>query len=309
HTEFDLKEMLAKVNNIISFQVEEKKQQFLLSADQNVPDAIYSDEQRLSQVVTNLLSNAIKFTPENGTISLFVRMLGEENGICTLQFEVKDTGIGVSEEQQARLFAQFEQADGSISRKYGGTGLGLTISKQIVEMMDGEIWVESAIGRGASFIFNIKAGIVQQRPSLTAEAGDAAPRQYDEKRFSGKRILIAEDIAINREIILALLEPTGMVIDFAENGQMAYELFCEKASAYSMIFMDIHMPEVDGYEATRMIRMLDNPHAKTVPIIAMTADVFREDIDKCLVAGMNDHVGKPLNPDDILAKLERYMPG
>ena len=303
--DFSLEKMLERVVNVISHQMEEKKQFFILSIGKDVPETIKSDEQRLSQVITNLLSNAVKFTPDHCKISIFVRKLKEENGSCVLQFEVKDTGIGISQEQQKNLFTPFEQADGSISRKYGGTGLGLAISKQIVEMMDGEIKIESEVGQGASFIFNIRADITQTPHKTREDAG--INEKYSKGCFKDKKILIAEDIEINREIVAALLEPTGASIDFAVNGRMAYEMFAANPSIYDAILMDVHMPEVNGYEATGMIRALDNPYAKTVPIIAMTADVFREDVENSIAAGMNAHVGKPLNIDDIITKLAHYM--
>jgi CheY-like chemotaxis protein len=275
--------------------------------DQDVPQAIESDEQRLSQVLINLLGNAIKFTPSEGMISLFVHRLTEENEPCVFRFEVKDTGIGITEEQQAKLFRPFEQADGSTSRKYGGTGLGLAISKQLIEMMGGTIWIESKPGTSTSFIFTIRA--VVSHPSRFHEIQrkneeNDIPHRYD---FSNKKVLIAEDIEINREIIAVLLEPTGIAIDFAEDGRKAYEAFAANPSVYDVILMDLHMPEVDGYEATKMIRKMDIPQAKTVAIIAMTADVFLEDIKKCLEAGMNDHLGKPLDINKVKEKLVQYM--
>ena len=308
YVDFSIEKMLEKITGIFGYQMEEKKQHFVLSAAGDVPRTINCDEQRISQILANLISNAVKFTPDGGTISLFVRKLAEENGICTLQFEVKDTGIGITQEHQKKLFNSFEQADGSISRKYGGTGLGLAISKRLVEMMDGTIRVESETGLGTSFIFSICAGVVQQDElHETSVNNDAiAPEEYAEGCFRNRKILVVEDIAINREIVAALLEFTGVAIDFAEDGRMAHEIFARNPQAYDMIFMDIHMPDIDGYEATRMIRGIDNPGAKTIPIIAMTADVFREDIEKCLAAGMNDHVGKPLEIDTMLAKLAMY---
>ncbi|MCL2390293.1 MAG: ATP-binding protein [Endomicrobia bacterium] len=301
YTDFNLEDMLAKVVSVVGHQMEEKKQHFALSVGQDVPENINADEQRLIQVITNLIGNAVKFTPDEGAISVFVRKINENDGIYTLQFEVKDTGIGITKEQQARLFTSFEQADGSISRDYGGTGLGLAISKRIVEMMNGNIRIESVPNQGTSFIFDIMASGIAQKKDVFSS------RKHTPKNFKGKKILIAEDIAINREIVAALLESTGVAIDFAENGRMAYDMFSADPSAYAMIFMDVHMPKLNGYETTRMIRNLDNPRAKTVPIIAMTADVFREDIEKSLASGMNAHVGKPLNAAEVIAKLEQYM--
>ena len=436
NTDFNLEKMLIKITNVVNFRIEEKGQNFTIKVDDDVPLAIVSDEQRLSQVITNLIGNAVKFTPDKGAISLFVRKIAEENGIYTLQFEVRDTGIGILEEQQKKLFTSFEQGDGSVSRKYGGTGLGLAISKHIVEMMAGQIWIESRIGEGSRFIFNIRVEEGHNQTNLlrsdinlrdlrilavddeedvreyflslakshelhceVAASGMEACEMIDTRRsydvffvdwkmdgmdgieltkwikhkysnnsviimisgadwsyiepeakqagvdrfipkplfasviteciyecvnthqnelvnngaglsdrecFDGMRILLAEDIDINREIITALLEPTGVQIDCAEDGGIAYRMFKDNPT-YDMIFMDIHMPEVDGYTSTRMIRALPDPRAQTVPIIAMTANVFREDIEKCLEAGMNAHVGKPIDIEDVMAQLRRYL--
>jgi signal transduction histidine kinase/FixJ family two-component response regulator len=316
YTDFSLDSMIEKAVNVISYQMGEKKQRFVLSVDENVPKMIRGDEQRLSQVITNLLSNSVKFTPNGGSISLIIRRLNvmeirrqpEENKIYLLQFEVKDTGIGIAKEKQIHLFKPFVQADGSISRKYGGTGLGLAISRRIVEMMNGSINVKSVIGQGTSFIFDIQAEAVQSHlPGETSAAENSGkPEAYPNDCFKHLKLLVAEDIEINREIVDALLEFTGASIDFAENGCETYKLFAADPSAYNMIFMDIHMPEVNGYEATKMIRRLDNIWAKKIPIIAMTADVFHEDVDKCLAVGMNGHTGKPLDIDDVLDKIARY---
>jgi signal transduction histidine kinase/DNA-binding response OmpR family regulator len=440
-TDFDFEKMLRKVVNVINFRVEEKHQSFYLTIGKNIPVRLVGDDQRLVQVITNLLSNAVKFTPEGGSIRLDTCLLEENNdGVCTIQFEITDTGIGISEEQQARLFNSFQQADSSTSRKFGGTGLGLVISKRIVEMMDGQIRIKSELGKGASFIFTIQ--VVRgkaERPGSLLNPGvnwknirilvvddDLEMREYfkeiaqgfgitcdtvpggaeavalfernithdiyfvdwkmpgmngieltkiikaryagnsvvtmissaewstiaDEAKaagvdrflpkplfpsdiadcineclgyssgtlptekvqsgvtdvFSGGHLLLAEDVEINREIVLALLEPTELEIDCAENGLEVLRLFSENPERYDMIFMDVQMPEMDGLEATRSIRMLDTPKAKTIPIIAMTANVFREDIEKCLEAGMNDHLGKPLDLDEVFSKLHKYLP-
>jgi CheY-like chemotaxis protein len=201
------------------------------------------------------------------------------------------------------------QADGSISRKYGGTGLGLAISRRIVEMMNGSINVKSEAGQGTSFIFNIQTEKAKSNSTggiPTAAENSGKIEKYLNGCFKHLKILIAEDIEINREIIESLLEFTGISIDFAENGSVAYKIFSADPSAYNLLFMDIHMPEVNGYEATKMIRHFDNPRSKTVPIIAMTADVFIEDIEKCLAVGMNSHVGKPLDIGEVLEKIARY---
>ncbi|MFP3042334.1 ATP-binding protein [Treponema primitia] len=241
---------------------------------------------------------------------------------CTLEIRVTDTGIGISLEQQANLFQSFQQVDGSISRKFGGTGLGLAISKRIVEMMNGTIWIESEPDKGSTFIFTIQADLPvalpvklpDQTPAIQSETGAlpeeaALPAEPPADDFTGKRVLLAEDVDINREIVVTILEPTGLVIEEAENGKIAYDKFSANPESYDLIFMDIHMPGMDGYESTRLIRALDHPWAKTVPIIAMTANVFKEDVEKCLAAGMNSHVGKPIDFNEVMDLLRKYLAG
>ena len=223
---------------------------------------------------------------------------------CTLCFVVKDTGIGISDEQQKLLFTPFEQADGSITRRFGGTGLGLSISKSIVEMMNGRIWVESEPGEGSSFIFEIKVGIGKEADISTNEPFKSSD---EHGTLEGKKLLIAEDIDINREIISALLEETGVIIDFAADGLEAVNLFVTDPGTYDLILMDIQMPLMDGYEATKRIRISGHENAHKIPIIAMTANVFAEDIERCLAAGMNDHLGKPVDVNEVILKLKDYL--
>jgi PAS domain S-box-containing protein len=318
--EFNFEKMLQRVINVISIRMDEKRQKLTVTISENIPKIIFGDDQRLAQIIANLLVNAIKFTPEEGLIALDVRLAEEEDGLCTVQISVSDTGIGISAEQQKRLFNSFQQAESSITRKYGGTGLGLAISKRIVEMMGGTIWIESEPEKGSTFIFTVQvqraADNQQEFPDSMVEATDEYT-DTDKKQgkeaptdiqglFEGRRILLAEDVDINREIVMTLLEPTGLTIDCAENGSEAVRMFTDAPDRYDLIFMDIQMPEMDGYEATRRIRALDIPKAKTIPIIAMTANVFREDIEKCLKAGMDSHVGKPLDFEEVLDKLRSY---
>ena len=329
--EFDFEKTLQKAVSVINYRLREKNQHFNLSIDRNIPEMLYGDDQRLSQVLTNLLSNAVKFTPEEGSIGLNARLADEENGVCVIQFAVTDNGIGISADQQAQLFKVFQQAENSTSRRFGGTGLGLAISKSIVEMMDGRIWIESEPGIGSTFLFTARLARVRETQADPASSGagrndtgipgsdevaqmrSAAENNMGsdeedstENALEGCRLLLAEDVEINREIVVVLLEPTGVIIDCVENGAEAVRVFREDPGLYDMVLMDVQMPEMDGLEATRRIRALDAPQAKTVPIIAMTANVFKEDIKQCLEAGMNDHVGKPLDFNAVLKKLLGY---
>jgi len=434
--DFSFERMLKKAVNAICLRMEQKQQNFHVTVDGKIPHILTGDDQRLAQVIINLLSNAVKFTPEGGTIRLNAFLSHEEGDLCTVVVEVSDTGIGITGEQQERLFHAFEQADSRTSRKFGGTGLGLAISRRIVEMMGGEISVTSEPGNGSSFKFSFKAGkgkdsnVSLLDPSVnwetmkvlavddaqeilsyfsdifrrcgvlceTAASGEEALKKiekadgYDiyfidwkmpemdgieltrqiKKRnadrksvvimisatewtlireeaenvgvdkylmkplfasdimdcmnaclglsgystqkqksavkggeLKGCHILLAEDVEINREILIASMEGTGVEIDCAENGLEALRLLSENPAKYDLVFMDVQMPEMDGLEATRNIRQSGN----NIPVIAMTANVFKEDIDKCLEAGMNDHLGKPLDMGNVLEKIRKYRGG
>jgi signal transduction histidine kinase/DNA-binding response OmpR family regulator len=436
--EFNFEKMLMRVVNVINFRVDEKRQNLSVRIDRSIPKTLIGDEQRISQVITNLLANAIKFTPEAGSISVDTCLVGESDGVCTVQLSVTDTGIGITPEQQDRIFRSFEQAESSTTRNYGGAGLGLAISKNIVELMGGKIWLVSEVRKGSVFAFTIKVkrgndahkGLLDPDVNLNnvrimvvdddhdildyfmeishefkvhcdaAISGEEALKLLDEngcyhiyfvdwkmpgmdgiqlaselkKRnaliksvvimitaaewttienearkagvdrflskplfpshiadiineaigidrdkideahtkikdvFTGRKLLLVEDVDINREIVMELLEPTGIEIDCAANGRDAVRMFSEAPHKYDLIFMDVQMPEMDGYEATRQIRALSYPEAKTIRIIAMTANVFREDIEKCLEAGMDNHLGKPVDFNEVLDKIRHYLP-
>jgi CheY-like chemotaxis protein len=435
--EFNFEKMLQRVVNVVNFRIDEKHQKFKVHIDKNIPRFVIGDDQRVAQVITNLLGNAVKFTPENGFITLNAQLLEKENDDYLLQISVCDTGIGLTPEQQERIFMSFEQAESSTTRKYGGTGLGLSISKKIVELMGGNIWVESEPNLGSKFIFNIhvknssrvheglldsdvnlsnirimavdddrdilhyfaeiaegfgvdccdtavsgeealgmvvcngdyhiyfvdwkmpmmdgielasklkkktsaKSVVIMitaaEWTSIEAEAKQAGVDKFLSKPlfpssildvikecisvdrqqmeaahneikgiFQGRKILLAEDVEINREIVLALLEPTNVKIDCAENGLEAVRMF-QQTPDYDMVLMDVQMPVMDGYEATKKIRALNIPEAKTARIIAMTANVFRDDIERCHDVGMDNHIGKPLDFEEVVEKLRAYMP-
>jgi len=303
--EFDFKKLVKRVVNVINFRIEEKHLKLTVQIDKNIPKILIGDDQRISQVITNLFSNAVKFTPENGSIDFDSQLLKEYNNKCVIQISIKDTGIGIRKEHQKNLFQSFQQAETSTSRIYGGTGLGLSISKSFVEMMGGNIWVESEHNKGSKFIFTMRVA--------RGTENELQPKSQKESLrddFKGHKVLLVEDVEINREIVLMLLEPAHLEIDCAVNGIQAVDMFIEEPEKYELIFMDVHMPGMDGYEATRQIRAyeekLSGAH-KRVPIIAMTANVFKEDINNCINAGMDDHLGKPLNIDNIMDKLRNYI--
>jgi signal transduction histidine kinase len=319
--EFDFGKMMTNIVDVTGIRAQEKHQQIVVNMNPNLPSFVISDELRLSQVITNLMTNAIKFTPENGNVTLSAEKLEEKDGEITLRVEVADSGIGISPEQQKKLFQSYNQADSSISGKFGGTGLGLVITKRIIELMQGTIWIESELGKGAKFIFTIKmkqgthnavntdgasAGASSSPPASAPNGGPVGIKAAD-LHLQGYTILAAEDMDFNREVLAKYLEKTGVTIDFAENGKICVDKFKENPDKYCLIFMDINMPEMTGDEATKTIRALDMQKAKEIPIVAMTADVFKEDVEKCLSIGMNDHISKPIVPKIVYAKLKQHL--
>ncbi|MCL2717680.1 MAG: response regulator [Lachnospiraceae bacterium] len=433
--EYNFERMMQKVIAVTSFRLDEKEQTLSIHLDDKIPRFVVGDDQRLTQIITNLMANAVKFTPEGGKVSLTASLIAETDTDCEIKIEVTDSGIGISPEQQERLFQAFEQAESGTSREYGGTGLGLTITKSLVELMGGTIWIDSEIKKGAKFSFTVKlkrgvsnprsllapgvnwetmrilavddmpevreqfldmfslldikcdvasdgldaCRIIDEqggydiyfidwrmpkmdgieltrkiksrndgRPSViimitamdweqvkdeaTAAGVDKhmlkplsssviidcvneclgkACRKIKEKyiggEFAGKQILLAEDVEINREILISLLEDTGISIDCAENGKQALKMVEAAPTKYDLIFMDVQMPKMDGHEATRRIRALPALQGVTLPIIATTANVFKSDIEDCIAAGMDGHIGKPLDIDKVLEVLRRYL--
>jgi len=250
------------------------------------------DAKRLRQVLLNLLSNAIKFTATGGVaLTLAESAVDGDPGRARFRAEVSDTGVGLAESQIAHVFERFTQADVSVSRRYGGTGLGLTICKRIVELMGGEIGATSVEGKGATFWFEIT---LPRAEALTAPV-EAAMASEIERPL---RLLLVEDVAINRELVKTVLGPFDIEIDTAEDGVQAIEAF--RLAAYDLVLMDVQMPVMDGLTATRRIRALPLPSAASTPIVAMTANVLPEQIARCLDAGMDAHLGKPMKPGELL---------
>lgn len=299
NNDFDIHQMIDKIINTLTFRIEEKKLKLHPYIDHSL-SIINCDELRLSQIIINLLSNAIKFTFENGTIHLNILKEKEDNEFITLRFEVIDTGIGISKEQQEKLFASFEQIQGGTDREYEGVGLSLAFSKKIIDLMSGNIWVESKLGQGSTFVFTIPV----KKNIINIDKEDVSTN-ID---FSDHTILLVDDVEVNREIVAAFLEEVNIRIDHAVNGIEAVDMFKNNPEKYSLIFMDIHMPKMDGFDATKNIRKIPHHYAKKIPIIALTANTFREDIEKCFAAGMNEHIGKPVDPDELLKKLKFFIP-
>jgi PAS domain S-box-containing protein len=292
--EFKLHDVTGEVRNKFAGKAREKGLAFTVKTGTGIPEALVGDPSRLSQVLLNLVDNAIKFTDE-GSIEVRVQVEKHFQDGIMLKFRVADTGSGIPEEKIPTLFNAFTQADGSLTRRHGGTGLGLTISRELVEMMGGSLWVESTVGQGSTFTFT--AAFKRSR------AADAPASSFPEADLSGIRVLVVEDNQINQQVLLEILKHFHMEPDVAENGKQALSKI--KARDYDAILMDIQMPVMDGYQATKLIR--EDPRLSGVPIIAVTAHVMDEDRQKCMDAGMNDYLAKPIDTRKLMATLARWV--
>lgn len=308
--EFSFREILEQINTMVTSQCSEKGLHYECRVIGSVSDTYIGDDMKLKQVLINILSNAIKFTDAPGSVLLSVECTAVYKDHSALKFCVKDTGIGMDKEFLPKIFDAFSQEDSGRSSKYGSTGLGMAITKNIVELMNGRITVESEKGVGTEF--TVAIALKNSPRQGTAEQAEKNPAHPDgEKKradLNGRRILLAEDVLINAEIIKQILMMRGSEIEHAENGKIALEMF-EKSGFryYDAILMDIRMPEMDGLEATAQIRKLKRPDAKTVPIIAMTANAFDEDVQRSLQVGMNAHLSKPVEPERLYQTLEELI--
>jgi signal transduction histidine kinase/HPt (histidine-containing phosphotransfer) domain-containing protein len=299
-TEFRLDDVISGVTTVTTLKAQEKGLELLVEVPPTVPRFVLGDPLRLGQILTNLVNNAVKFTAR-GKISLRVELIARTGEACELRFAVQDTGIGMTPEQASRLFQPFTQADMSTTRQYGGTGLGLTICRRLVELMGGQIWLESEPGKGSTFFFTARLDVGDGTALAAGDARDA----LDAISFPGLRVLLAEDNEINRQIAVELLQGTGASVDVALHGGEAVEKIL-RGGDYHLVLMDMQMPEMDGYEATARIRAAG---FASLPIIAMTAHATTEERQRCLDAGMNDHVAKPIDPVLFFAAIARcYKP-
>lgn len=303
HAPFDLSEVMRSLNDMYREQCVHKG--LRLTMEDTVQErCLVGDSRRLTQILLNLLSNAVKFTPDGGSVTVRVCQRDVCQQHVYLHFEVADTGIGMSEEFMQRLFQPFEQASAMTFQKYGGSGLGLSIAKNLAELMDGRLSVTSALKEGTTFFVDIPF----ERAERIEEPIAASVRVKEGKQLQGRTILLAEDNDLNLEIAVELLEMCGAHIVPARNGREAVERFAAMpAHTYDVILMDIQMPEMNGYEAARTIRAGGGEDAKTVPIIAMTANAFAEDVAKALAAGMNEHISKPMDLGKVLEIIGRFL--
>jgi signal transduction histidine kinase/DNA-binding response OmpR family regulator len=301
--DFSLAQVIQRVTDISAIKAQEKALALRFDIAPDVPGALVGDALRLEQVLTNLINNAIKFT-EQGSITLVIRSIPVDPGRARLRFDVTDTGMGLSEQQQQSLFNPFTQADNSTTRKYGGTGLGLSICKRLVSMMGGDIGVKSTPGSGSTFFFSAGFGVQDgQAQAMSCTPASPTLTQNDEQRLRGAYLLLVEDNEVNRDLMLEILANAGIRADVASNGAEAVEMVCR--ASYDGVLMDCLMPVMDGYEATRRIRA-DEHHAD-LPIIAMTANALVGDREKCLASGMNEHLAKPIHVRQLLVTLARWI--
>ncbi|MDR2162053.1 MAG: PAS domain-containing protein, partial [Desulfovibrio sp.] len=298
---FDLARMLASVDSIIRPRCQEKNIAYEVSVAGLENNDFISDALRLRQVLINLLGNSVKFTPECGRISFSIRQEDRREGKSLIRFAVADTGIGISAQVMEVLFSPFEQGGGKISRRYGGTGLGLSISRSIVRMLGGDIQVRSEEGKGSEFFFSLWL-----REDVSAL--ETAAVVSDVSVMRGRRVLLVDDVEINRVIVVDQLAEVELFVDEADDGLKAVEIFAASpVGFYDLILMDVQMPNMDGYAAAMAIRAMDRPDAATVPIIAMTANAFKEDVERAFQNGMNGHLAKPLEYDKFMELLLRFL--
>lgn len=300
---FSLESLKDTIESLVLSQIGEKDFRFIIDTPQSIAFDYIGDELRLKQILINLLSNAVKFT-KKGSVTLAIKIRPATDGMDEVVFSVRDTGKGMSKEFMEHIFTPFTQEDDGIAANYGGSGLGLSITKSFVDLMGGTITVSSEPEKGSEFIVTLllkKTGKIKQEKAEPHKAEAAS-------NFAGKRVLLCEDNDLNAEIAEVILEDYGLTVDRAENGKVGVELFAGSAPGYyAMILMDVRMPQMDGYEATHAIRALERPDARQVPICALSANAFSDDIIQSLEAGMNEHLAKPLDISLLNVVLRKYL--
>ena len=304
--EFSLGSILEQINTMVISQCNEKglKYEYKLIGDIN--DRYVGDEMKLKQVLINILANAIKFTEAPGNVAMTVERIAVYGDHSTVRFVIKDTGIGMDKEFIPKIFDSFAQEDSSRTSKYGSTGLGMAITKNIVELMNGSISVASEKGVGSEFTVVVTLGNCESEEIRSAE--DNLSQEPEPTPLKDRRILLAEDVEINAEIIKQIILMKEATIEHAANGRIVVEMFANSpVGYYDAVLMDVRMPEMDGLEAAASIRALDRLDAKTIPIIALTANAFDEDVQRSLQVGMNAHLSKPVEPENLYRTLEELI--
>jgi signal transduction histidine kinase/ActR/RegA family two-component response regulator len=296
---FDLNHVSSAVYQLHKLHADEKKLEFIYLPDPSLKQSIYGDQVRLNQVLTNLIGNAIKFT-EKGTVFFSYKILAETINNCTIEFKIKDTGIGIKAEEQASVFDGFSQANRNISREFGGTGLGLTICKKLVELQGGKINMLSEYGKGSEFTFYISF----EKHAFTSINSEAPIIASNANKLIGMKVLVAEDNNINILVIKRFLEKWGISYKIAMNGREGVEL--ATTESFDLILMDLHMPEMDGEDATKIIRSNSDEKINRIPIVALTANASTDTQKKLLDNGFNNYISKPFNPENLFKILKKY---
>ncbi|RDB05657.1 response regulator [Runella aurantiaca] len=293
---FDIKQLISNIKKANQVKAEEKGNKIKLMIDDDVPDVVIGDSLRLGQIISNLVSNAVKFTA-NGSITVELSFVKKVGNKAVMDISVIDTGIGIAENKQASIFEKFTQANSETTRQFGGTGLGLVITKKLLYLHNSDIQIESQLGKGSKFFFTIELEI---GTALKNKAVEANNELLNESTLKGVKILLVEDYPMNVKVATKFLERWQIVLDVAENGQIAVDKYA--AGKYDVILMDIQMPQMDGYTATQKIREMD----MDIPIIALTASATLSNQDRAFLVGMNDYVTKPFNPKELFQKIAKY---
>jgi len=306
----DLCLLFESVGDLFTEQMKQKNIQFQLHTGQVQNRYVWCDKKNLNRVLLNILSNAYKFTPEGGTITASLWEVGtDENGYASYEMRIQDNGIGMSKEFAERMFDSFERERSSTVSGIEGTGLGMSITKGIIDLMGGTIEVLTAPGNGTEVIVRLKFRLADQKDVQESEEGSGQKNvQKEDVDFTGKRALLVEDNMINMEIAKMILEQAGFTVETAENGKIATDMVCAaEADYYDVILMDIQMPVMDGYEATGKIRNMEDQRKAEIPVIAMTANAFQEDIEAAEKAGMQGHIAKPVDISILMQALAEVL--
>ena len=300
-----MKKTLDEVRDMFATQMSEKEINFLVDTSGVKDSYVMCDKNRFNRVLLNLLSNAYKFTPKGGKISVTLTQINDaENNFGNYELRVKDSGIGMTKDFAAKVFEAFEREKNSTVSGIQGTGLGMAITKNIVDLMHGTIKVETAPNQGTEFIINVSFKLSENIPEESAQIDEAA----QEINFESMRLLLADDIEVNREIAVMILETAGFEVDTAENGKEVVEkVAASTPDYYAAVLMDIQMPIMDGYAAAKAIRELPNKNLASIPIIAMTANAFSEDVQAAKDAGMDDHIAKPIDVPKMMETLKKVI--